>query len=168
MSILAHMSSGGPVLFDEYHHGFTSERSVAELASRYGLHLAIGQLLLGLGLWAAALRRFGRPRALPVDERLAGADALSAISRIYREGKHVAHAAGQILKGLVQDLAPLSGRRPQDGPRLVSAGLEAHGRRDLAAALLEVEQLATSAATERDVERTARAAALARRRIART
>lgn len=168
LSLFRAMAERGPVLFDEYHHGFTSERSVAELASRYGLHFAIGQLLVGLALWAGALRRFGRPRAPPAQERLAAADALSAISRIYREGKHGAHAAAQILRGLLQDLAPIAGRRPQDGPRLVGAGLEARGRKDLAAALAEVEQLAATASTERDVERIARAAALARRRLART
>jgi uncharacterized protein DUF4350 len=166
LSTLGVMSRRGPVVFDEYHHGFTAERSVAELATRYGLHFAIGQLLLGLCLWGAALRRFGRPRQPPEDERLAAADALSAISRIYREGKHRAHAAQQILKGLLQDLAPVAGRRPQDGPKAVGASLEARGRKDLAAALHEVHVLSELATTERDLERTARAAALARRRLA--
>ena len=165
LSTLGMMAHAGPVLFDEFHHGFTSERSVAELASRYGLHFAIGQLLLGLCLWAGALRRFGRPRAPPEAERQGGADALSAISRIYREGRHVSHAAQQILRGLLQDLAPLAGRRPQDGPRAVGAALERRGRKDLAAALAEVHALTDTASTERDMERIARAAALARRRL---
>ncbi|HVE81326.1 MAG TPA: DUF4350 domain-containing protein [Myxococcales bacterium] len=165
LSTLQAMSARGPVAFDEYHHGFTSERSVAELATRYGLHFAIGQLLLGLCLWAGALKRFGRPRAPPEEERLAAADALSAISRIYREGRHCAHAAQQILRGLVQDLAPLAGRRTQDGWRAVCASLQQRGRADLSAALNEVAALADLAATERDVEKTARAAALARRRL---
>lgn len=166
LSTLGEMAKRGPVVFDEYHHGFTGERSVAELAARYGLHFAIGQLLLGLCLWGAALRRFGRPRQPPQDERLAAADALSAISRIYREGKHRAHAAQQILMGLLQDLAPVAGRRPQDGPQAIGASLEARGRKDLAAALGEVHALSQAATTERDLERTARAAALARRRLA--
>jgi uncharacterized protein DUF4350 len=164
LSTLQTMARGGPVLFDEFHHGFTSERSVAELATRYGLHFAIGQLLLGLCLWAGALRRFGRPRAPPEEERQAAADALSAISRIYREGRHVTHAAQLILRGLVQDLAPLAGRRPQDGASAIAASLAGRGRKDLAAALGEVRALSEAAATERDLERTARAAALARRR----
>jgi len=168
LSTLGVMARSGPVVFDEYHHGFTGDRSVAELASRYGLHFAIGQLLLGLCLWGAALRRFGRPRQPPEDERLAGADALSAISRIYREGKHRSHAAKQILLGLLQDLAPVAGRRPHDGPQAVGASLEARGRKDLAAALHEVHVLSELATTERDLERTARAAALARRRLAGT
>ena len=165
LSTLGTMNRAGPVLFDEFHHGFTSERSVAELASRYGLHFAIGQLLLGLCLWAAALRRFGRPRAPREQERQAAADALSAISRIYREGRHVTHAAQQILRGLLQDLAPLAGRRAQDGARAIGASLEQRGRKDLAAALAEVAALFATAQTERDVERLARAAALARRRL---
>jgi len=168
LSTLGVMAQNGQVTFDEYHHGFTAERSVAELATRYGLHFAIGQLLLGLCLWGAALRRFGRPRQPPEDERLAAADALSAISRIYREGKHRTHAAQQILKGLLQDLAPIAGRRPQDGPKAMGASLEARGRKDLAAALHEVHVLSELATTERDLERTARAAALARRRLAGT
>ena len=130
LSTLRTMAAAGTVIFDEYHHGFRGERSVAELASRYGLHFAIAQLLLGLCLWGAALRRFGRPRAPPEDERLAAADALFAISRIYREGRHRAHAAQQVLKGLLQDLAPVAGRRAQDGPqadRLVARGARAQG-----------------------------------------
>lgn len=165
LSALQTLARGGPVLFDEFHHGFTSERSVAELASRYGLHFAIGQLLLGLCLWAGALKRFGRPRAPPEEERQAAADALSAISRIYREGRHVSHAAQQILRGLLQDLAPLAGRRPHDGAAAIGSSLEQRGRKDLAAALAEVRVLCDTASTEGDVERTARAAALARRRL---
>jgi hypothetical protein len=165
LSTLGALAARGPVQFDEFHHGFTSQRSVAEFASRYGLHFAIGQLLIGLCLWAGALRRFGRPRAPPADERLAGTDALSATSRIYREGKHFAHAAQQILRGLLQDLAPLAGRRMQDGVGPVAIGLRQRGRPDLAAALADVSRSADAATSDRDVERTARAAALARRRM---
>lgn len=169
LSTLGTLARNGRVLFDEFHHGFTSERSVAEFAARYGLHFAIGQLLIGLCLWAGALRRFGRPRAPPPDERLAGTDALSATSRIYREGKHFGHAAQQILKGLMHDLAPAAGRQVVGGlgPETLCHLLHYHGRLDLAAALEEVSELARSAASDRDVERTARAAALARRRMKR-
>ncbi|MGA9526363.1 MAG: DUF4350 domain-containing protein, partial [Myxococcaceae bacterium] len=52
----------GQVAFDEFHHGFTDDRSMAAFAARYGLHFAILQLVLGVGLWTFALRRFGRPR----------------------------------------------------------------------------------------------------------
>ena len=55
----------GPYAFDEHHHGFHQERSVVDFARRYGLHFAVGQLLLGLCLGALALRRFGRPRPPP-------------------------------------------------------------------------------------------------------
>lgn len=57
LSTLGTMAARGTVLFDEYHHGFRSGRSVAEMASRYGLQFAIGQLLLGLCFWGTALRR---------------------------------------------------------------------------------------------------------------
>ncbi|MFP2913195.1 DUF4350 domain-containing protein, partial [Pyxidicoccus sp. 3LFB2] len=52
----------GPYEFDEFHHGFTNERSVVDFARRYGLHFAVAQLLLGVALWSVSLRRFGRPR----------------------------------------------------------------------------------------------------------
>ncbi|HYO52935.1 DUF4350 domain-containing protein, partial [Archangium sp.] len=78
----------GPYEFDEHHHGFTNERSVVDFARRYGLHFAVAQLLLGLCLWAVALKRFGRPRPPPESVRVGSTDALFAMSRLYREGRH--------------------------------------------------------------------------------
>ncbi len=165
---LSHDDAGrlqrGAIYLDEYHHGFSEDRSVIHFALRYQLHLAVAQLLLGLCCWAAALRRFGRPRPPPQDQREGGVDALLATSRLYREGNHHAYAAGLIAQGAAQELAPVAGLPATSAPREVIAGLAARGRRDLAASLNEVQAAAAEAHSDRTVEKVARLAARARNR----
>ena len=122
----------GPYEFDEHHHGFTNERSVVDFARRYGLHFAVAQLLLGLCLWAVALKRFGRPRAPPESARVGATDALFAMSRLYREGRHHGFAASLITRGLTQELALHAGLPAHAPATSVAEGLAARGREDLA------------------------------------
>jgi hypothetical protein len=162
LSLLAAAAGKDRLLFDEFHHGFAGDRSVAAFASRYGLHLAIGQLVLGLCLWALALRRFGRPREPEGEDRTAAVEALSAAGRLYRAGKHRAFAAGLIASGLSQELASPAGLPPRAAPGDVGARLRERGRPDLAAALEEVLKLSRSADSDEGVELVARTAARAR------
>jgi len=164
-SVVRTASASGPVAFDEFHHGFASDRSMAEFATRYGLQFAAAQLLLGVLLWAGSLRRFGRPRPPPEEQRLTSTDALSATSRIYREGRHYLHAANAIAQQLAQELAAKAGLPPRATPAEISASLEFRGRKDLAAAVLEVTRAASRAASEADVTAVASLAALARQRL---
>lgn len=160
---LLHAAAGrGTIAFDEFHHGFTGDRSIAEFAGRYGLHFAAAQLLLGIALWAAALRRFGRPKPPPEDTRVGSTDALFATSRLYREGRHHAYAAQLIARGLVSDLAGHAGLRWTAAPSEVAEALKARGRHDAASALYAVNGLAASASSESDVLKLARQAAAAR------
>ncbi len=117
----------GTVSFDEFHHGFTDDRSMAAFAARYGLHFAILQLVLGVGLWTVALRRFGRPRMPPELERVGSTDALFAASRIYREGRHHAYAANLLAKGLAQALAQHAGLSARAQASDVANALRARG-----------------------------------------
>jgi hypothetical protein len=162
LSMLSAVSATGPIAFDEFHHGFTSDRSVAEFASHYGLHFAALQLILGLCLWAGALRRFGRPRPPPEDIRVGATDALYAASRLYREGKHHTFAASLICRGLAQELASQAGLPWKATPPEIAAGLAARGRKDLADALAEVMSQANVAVNDGDVQRVAGRAATAR------
>ena len=162
LAALGAASATGPLAFDEFHHGFTSDRSIAEFAKKYGLHFAAAQLLLGLALWAAALRRFGRPLPPPEDVRLGSTDALYATSRLYREGKHFAFAAGLIANGAAVDLAPAAGLPSKASPKEIAAGLRARGRDGAANALLEAAREAPGAKSDADVLRVARASAQAR------
>lgn len=154
-SLLRTAAGNGPVYFDEYHHGFSEDRSIVLFARRYGLHFAVAQLLVGLGFWALALRRFGRPRPPPQEERRAGLDALLATSRMYREGHHHGFAAELILQGLTRELAGAAGLPSSASPKAVADGLARRGRRDLATGLREVHALAHGAQHERQVERVA-------------
>lgn len=164
-ALISTVASTGPVAFDEFHHGFTGDRSMGEFAARYGLHFAVGQALLGLVLWALALRRFGSPRTPPEEIRVGSTDALFATSRLYREGKHHAHASQSIVKQLAFEFAMKAGVSGRSEPAEIGAALETRGRKDLANALLELAQAARSASSEADVERVASLAVLARKTL---
>ena len=164
-SLFSAISSSGPVAFDEFHHGFTGERSMGEFAARYGLQYAVAQVLLGLMLWALALKRFGSPRAPEEELRVGSTDALFATSRLYREGRHHQHAASSIAKHLAADFAARAGVSGRLGPAEIGAALELRGRKDLANALLEIARAAGTCSSEKDVERVASLAALARKTL---
>ena len=155
----------GPYAFDEHHHGFTNERSVVDFARRYGLHFAVAQLLLGLCLWAVALKRFGRPRPPPESTRVGATDALFAMSRLYREGRHHAFAAGLICRGLTQQLAPLAGLPSHSTVDAVAEGLRARGRQDLAHGLFDVAHQTHAVQKDADLQALATSAAHVRARI---
>jgi len=164
LSLLSAAARAGDRLrFDEYHHGFREERSVAAFAARYGLHFAIAQLLLGLCLWAASLRRFGQPRPPPEQVRVGGVDVLSAAGRLYRAGKHHGHAAQLLAEGLSLDLASPAGVPLRARFEEVMGGLRGRGRADLAAGLSAVVERAQKAHSDHDVLETARTAAQVRR-----
>jgi hypothetical protein len=154
-----------PYAFDEFHHGFTNERSIVDFARRYGLHFAVAQLLLGVVLWAGALKRFGRP--LPPQEslRVGATDALFAMGRLYREGRHHGFAAGLIARGLTQQLAPLAGLPSHSTALAVANGLRSRGRQDLADGLLDVTRQSQAVQRDADLQTLATSAARLRERI---
>jgi hypothetical protein len=162
MSLFSAMRSNGQVMIDEFHHGFTGQRSVAEFAARYGLQFAVLQLVFGVALWAASLRRFGRPRSPKEDQRFGSTDALSSTSRLYREGHHHTHAASLISKELAGRFAPIAGTSSKAEPRDVCNALRLKGRPELAAALEQVALHAGAVASEAQLLALASTAAKAR------
>lgn len=165
VSLISTVSDTGSVGFDEYHHGFTGERSMGEFASRYGLQYAVAQLLLGVALWALALRRFGANRGIVDERRVGSTDALIATSRLYREGKHTAHASMSILRHLASQLAMKAGVSGRAEPAEICAALEVRGRKDLADQLLAVATAAAHTTSESDVEQVATLAANIRKNL---
>ncbi|HEX8706041.1 MAG TPA: DUF4350 domain-containing protein [Myxococcaceae bacterium] len=155
----------GPYEFSEFHHGFTNERSVVDFARRYGLHFAVAQLLLGVALWALSLKRFGRPRPPPESVRVGATDALFAMSRLYREGRHHAFAAGLIAKGLTQELALYAGLPAHAHAARVAEGLTARGREDLSQGLRAISRRAEETSGDKDLQQLASRAAELRNRI---
>ena len=155
----------GPYVFDEHHHGFTNERSVVDFARRYGLHFAVAQLLLGLGLWALALKRFGRPRPPPESTRVGATDALFAMSRLYREGHHHAFAASLLTRGLTQELAQHAGLPAHAPANAVAESLAANGRADLSQGLRALVRRAQDVASEHDLMKLATRSAALRQRL---
>ena len=127
--ILSVHSAGGKVLFDEYHHGYLLDRTFIDYLKHKGLHLALYQLVLALGL--ALL--LGGTRFGPTDRReeateLGGTgDYVDALANLY--GK--ARAAEQICRLLAWDLRRtlslhLGGRAP-DEPLSLTALLRRKG-----------------------------------------
>lgn len=163
LSLLRSVSRTGTVRFDEFHHGFTSERSIADFAARYGLQFAVIQLILGVCLWASALRRFGRPRPPTEDVRVGSTDALFATSRLYREGRHYGHAATAILKELCAEYAAVAALPARSDAAEIATALKLKGRADLADALTDVRRAADAVLAEADVQEVAFRAAAARR-----
>ncbi|HZI10892.1 MAG TPA: DUF4350 domain-containing protein [Myxococcus sp.] len=155
----------GPYEFDEFHHGFTDERSVVDFARRYGLHFAVAQLLLGVALWAVSLKRFGRPRPPPESVRVGATDALFGMGRLYREGRHHAFAAGLIARGLTQEFALHSGLPPHSPAASVAEGLKERGRDDLARGLKAVAAQADAVSSDKDLQHLAAHAAGLRQRL---
>ncbi len=162
------LGRGGAVTFDEYHHGFAGDRSMGDFAARYGLSFAVGQLVLGLAVWALSLRRFGRPLPLVESARLSATDALSATSRLYREGGHHGHAAQAILKALASELSFRAGLSSRSAAGDVSASLAARGETALAERLLAVTRAAALAHTEAGVLHVAQLAAAVRASLKRS
>lgn len=163
LSLLAHVARAEPLSFDEFHHGFRSERSMAEFAARYGLQFAVLQLMLGVCLWAVALRRFGRPRPPTEDVRVGSTDSLFATSRIYREGRHYGHAAQVILKALAAELAAVAGVPARADAAELAAALKLRGREDLATMLTDARRASDAVRAEPDVQDVAIRASAIRR-----
>lgn len=163
-SVVSALAAGSTFEFDEYHHGFTGERSISGYAARHGLHWALLQLLLALWVWVAAQRRFGRARKVDADERVAGADYLWAMARIYRQGGHRAHAAKVLFDGLVRALARRAGTGAKPTVGEVVRGLSRRGRPDLGRALSNAEaRLNAAGASDEEVLAFARMCAGARK-----
>ncbi|HYO54717.1 MAG TPA: hypothetical protein VEU50_18175, partial [Archangium sp.] len=138
---------------------------VVDFARRYGLHFAVAQLLLGLCLWAVALKRFGRPRRPPESTRVGATDALFAMSRLYREGRHHGFAAGLITRGLTQELALHAGLPAHAPAPSVAESLAARGREDLANGLRAIVRNTGTVSGEKDLQQLATRAAALRQRI---
>ncbi|MCE9666662.1 hypothetical protein LY474_02450 [Myxococcus stipitatus] len=155
----------GPYEFDEFHHGFTNERSVVDFARRYGLQFAVLQLFAGVALWSLALKRFGRPQPPPEAHRVGATDALFAMARLYREGRHHGFAAKLVSRGLTQELAFHAGLPAHAPVDAVRDALTQRGRKDLAQGLGDVTSLAEVAGNDSDLQQLTALAARLRQRL---
>ncbi len=165
VSIGRYLSRERPLAFDEFHHGFTGERSVGDFARRYGLQYAALQLLLGLVFWALSLRQFGRPVQVSEEARIGSVDALLATSRLYREGGHHAHAARLIVNGLTADLASHFSLTPHSTPQQLIAAMTAEGKEQWAALLQRIVAALNEPSNDRQLIDIANQSVALRRRI---
>lgn len=92
---------GRALHFDEFHHGFNNDRSLAGYLRQSGLWVVVAQLaLLLLLLGWRAQNRFGAPLPWFEEELRGTGDYLKAMSQIYQRGHHGDHA----LRVMVEDL----------------------------------------------------------------
>jgi hypothetical protein len=157
---------GGSIEFDEFHHGFTGERSVMAYATRYGLQWAIVQGIFALALFALALRRFGAARPVQEDARRASTDHLLAMARIYQQGGHRLHAARALLRGVQRALQSAARADRQASLDDLADALTAQGHPDRAAALLALAHSASPDLSESELVALATAAAALRQSAA--
>ena len=85
---------GGPVLFDEFHHGYRQPTSAARAGQRAALLLLTGVLLALLILGALSRSvRFGAPAPRPAAARAATVEFASVLGLLYRD-----HGASSVLR----------------------------------------------------------------------
>ena len=150
VSTLGALAHGGPVDFDEYHHGHAGDRTLLGYARDRGLFPALLQVLLVLLVAALAGRRLGPPARLEDAPQGTGADFLAAMSRLYQVGRHGAHA-GEAIARRALGLARRHRRRPAvaEAARPLAAArarlhADAEAGHDTTSALAEVARRAAA------------------------
>ncbi|MFP2910811.1 hypothetical protein ACLESD_38400, partial [Pyxidicoccus sp. 3LFB2] len=106
-----------------------------------------------------------RPRPPPESARVGATDALFAMGRLYREGRHHGFAAGLIARGLTQEMALHAGLPPHAPVATVAEGLRERGREDLARGLKAVNAQADTVSSDSDLQHLAAHAAGLRQRL---
>jgi Domain of unknown function (DUF4350) len=103
---LAQLSAGdGPILFEEFSHGYTTATSLPRLLLRPPLLFVTLQVLLVLATlvaWRAV--RFGPPRPAPRGDRRYKAEHVEAVADLHRRGLHSTGAAGRLRMSLLTRL----------------------------------------------------------------
>ncbi len=105
-AMVAMLGSDGPLHFDEFHHGFSNDRSLSGYLGASGLWIVVCQLglLLLLLAWRAQ-KRFGEPLSTYEDELRGTGDALKAMSHIYQRGGHREHVLAILQEDLQRQLS---------------------------------------------------------------
>lgn len=119
--------------FDEYHHGFANDRSLAGYLRDSSLWVVVcqlGFLLLVIG-WRVQ-QRFGSPLPLYEEEMRGSGDYLKAMSHIYKRGGHAGHAVGVLLDDLDRRLVEHHRLRPGLAGNALAAELETQGHSEVA------------------------------------
>jgi len=103
---LAQLSAGdGPILFEEFSHGYTTATSLPRLLLRPPLLFVTLQVLLVLATlvaWRAV--RFGPPRPAPRRDRRYKAEHVEALADLHLRGRHSAGTARRLRASLVMRL----------------------------------------------------------------
>ena len=127
--------------FDEFHHGFANDRSLAGYLRDSSLWIVVCQLcflLLAVG-WRYQVR-FGDPLPLYEEELRGSGDYLKAMSQIYQRGGHNAHALGVLLDDLDRRLVEKYRLRPGLAGDRIAAALADTGQQDVAKQVRSLRQ----------------------------
>jgi hypothetical protein len=85
LNLLHELPAGGVVLFDEYHHGYSSEFAMHDFLGLPAVRFAVLQLALVVGLLLySQARRFGEPVPLVVETRRSVLEYAVALGDLYR------------------------------------------------------------------------------------
>jgi hypothetical protein len=140
---------GGPLVFDEYHHGYGAHASVLREARRALTDTTAGRLVLqiavaGLVLLLAVGVRPIRPRPRIRIERRSPLEHVGALARAYAAVRATPRAAGLLVRGLQR-----RHRGPRHGGDELSY-LRAIGRKD-PAVQADVERISKAIADEESI-----------------
>lgn len=108
----------GVIVFDEFHHGFGRERTVAGWFSRAGLLPALWlfAFLFGIDALRRHFARLGPPRPLPAPERRAVREFIAGHAGLLRAAGHRAWAARALTRSLRRRLHDELGIPPRMPP----------------------------------------------------
>ena len=109
LQLVEELRDGGPVVFDEYHHGYGGLSPLGRGLDGRALVFATLQSLAAAGIYAAARgRRFGPPRIVPDPPRRSSLEFVRSMASLYRRARGWRHAIG----AEIERLARLARGRP--------------------------------------------------------
>lgn len=139
---LATSKSGGPIVFDEFHHGYAAGGgALARLGT--GARLSLVQLCVAaLVLLLAARRRLGTPQEAVETARRSPVEYVQSLAALLRRAKAAPRVAAMLGKGFERDVAVRLGRAVKD-ERTMARLLEDRGWHGAARAMSRIRERVT-------------------------
>lgn len=126
---LVRLYSGGlPVLFDEYHHGYGSQRSLGTYLGQRPLFWSLVQLMILALLFIYVQNvRLGKAKTLQYEERRSAGEYVESMANIYRLAKAETLALETLYRSFLRDAGKSLGCPPSIEPSQLAELLQRRG-----------------------------------------